>query len=225
MNLDKIILPLDKIFPKSLVPDPTGLVALGGTLSVMTLIEAYSKGIFPWAGNHPIPWYSPDPRLVLFPTEFHTSKSLRKILRKNDFEVRFDNDFTKIIGICAELKRKHQHGTWIDENIISAYSKLFELNIAHCIAVYQKEELYGGLYGLYLGNTFFGESMFSLKPNGSKIALSSLCDKCIALNISLIDCQQSTPHLISLGAREISRTRFLSYITESMKAGLNLQKW
>jgi len=225
MDVNKFVFPLNNIFPAEVYPDETGLVALGGKLNTMSLIEAYSKGIFPWAGNHPIPWYSPDPRLILVPTEFCVSKSLSKLIKKNQFKVYYDQNFKQVIQTCSEIKRRHQRGTWIDKNIIREYEKLFEFNIAHCIEVYQDDTLMGGLYGLSLGNIFFGESMFSIEPNGSKIALYYLTRKLISLNFSLIDCQQSTPHLKSLGAKEISRKEFLNIIKDALFNGIDSKKW
>ena len=225
MDIDDIIFPFNYTFPPNLMPDKTGLIALGGKLTTLTLIEAYSKGIFPWAGTDPIPWYSPDPRLILIPEEFHLSKSLNKLLNKNDYTVLYDFDFKTVITNCSKIRRKQQHGTWIDNTIINAYTKLFDLNIAHCIEVYLNNELQGGLYGISLGYTFFGESMFSVKSNGSKIALYYLAQKLISLGISLIDCQQSTPHMISLGAKEILRESFLKMIRKHLKDGIKRMKW
>lgn len=221
----KIVFPLNNVFPDNLKPDKTGLVALGGQLSPMIIIEAYSKGIFPWAGSNPIPWYSPDPRLILIPKEFHISRTLKKKIKKNQYRITFDNNFSSVINTCAQIIRKHQKGTWIDDNIIRAYSELFDLNIAHSIEIYLHDELCGGLYGLSLGKTFFGESMFSRLPDGSKIALYFLTKKLISLDIHLIDCQQSTPHMLSLGAKEVSRKRFLKLIKDSLHDGINIQKW
>lgn len=223
MNLTNISLPIHYLFPDDIKPDEYGLVAVGGDLSALTLLEAYSRGIFPWAGDDPIPWYSPDPRLVLYPGDFKVTSSFCKILKKKNYKVHFDRDFLNVITNCSSIERKDQAGTWIDTNIIQSYQELFDLNIAHCIEVYTLDnKLMGGLYGLSLGTSFFGESMFSVLPNGSKIALYHLCEKLISLGFGMIDCQQSTPHMRSLGGVEISRKEFLEKLTDSLKVGINI---
>lgn len=213
------------VFPDNLEPDDTGLVALGGDLSVPTIIEAYSKGIFPWSGEDPIPWYSPDPRLVLFPRDFHLSKRMMRIIKSNQFCIEFDTNFTEIMTRCAHIQRRDQEGTWINERLIKAYSKLFDLHIAHCVGVYNNNEICGGLYGLSLGSCFFGESMFSQIPNASKIALYYLSQFCLKHNIALIDCQQVTPHMLSLGALPIPRHLFLSLLKEFKVDQVKTIKW
>lgn len=213
------------VFPDNLVPDDTGLVALGGDLSVSTLIEAYSKGIFPWSGEDPIPWYSPNPRLILFPRDLHVSRRMKRIIKSNKFHVKFDKNFTPIMTKCAIIKRKNQVGTWINPRLIKAYARLFDLCIAHCVGVYLEDRICGGLYGLSLGKCFFGESMFSEIPNASKIALYYLTQFCMKHGILLIDCQQVTPHMLSLGALPIPRNFFLSLLKEFKVNQVNTLKW
>ena len=213
------------VFPDNLEPDDTGLVALGGNLSVSVLIEAYSKGIFPWSGEDPIPWYSPDPRLVLFPHDFYLSKRMKRVMKNNVFKIDFDTNFTEIMTKCASIKRKNQEGTWINDRLIKAYTKLFDSNIAHCVGVYKNNEICGGLYGLSLGKCFFGESMYSKIPNTSKIALYHLTQFCIKNNILLIDCQQVTPHMLRLGALPLPRHLFLSLLKEYKVDQIIASKW
>jgi len=223
--IKNISFPFNLYFPEDLEPDDNGLVALGGELNVLILIEAYSKGIFPWTGANPIPWYSPAPRLVLYPHEFHVSKSFKKKLKNEEYTVKYDNDFTSVIKNCAVVKRKNQNGTWITSNMLETYTELFHLHIVHCIEVYHENDLCGGLYGLSLGKTFFGESMFNKRSNYSKIALYYLTKKLIELGINMIDCQQSTPHLKSMGATEIPREEFLNNLRLSLQDGINIKKW
>jgi leucyl/phenylalanyl-tRNA---protein transferase len=213
------------VFPSNLKPDENGLVALGGELSVDTLVEAYSKGIFPWSGEDPIPWYSPDPRLVLFPDRFHVSESLGKLIKKKRFSWKTDTDFKGIIRGCAGTKRPGQRGTWIDRNIVHAYSKLFELAIAHSVEVYDETGLCGGLYGIALGRCFFGESMFARASNASKVALFHLSRILIEKKFIVIDCQQVTPHMMSLGAVPIRRRAFLELLGKGDVSSGEFDRW
>lgn len=205
-------------FPDDLKPDSTGLVGVGADLEPETLIEAYAKGIFPWSGDDPIPWYSPDPRLVLFPDHFRASRSLKKLARQGKLEVRFDRDFPEVMRGCAEIPRPGQDGTWINDRMIDAYTELHRRGVAHCVSVYQPEsgDLVGGLYGLTLGRFFFGESMFSRASNSSKLALFALCENLVARDFELVDCQQVTPHLMSLGAVPIMRREFLARLRRTL---------
>ena len=202
--------------PHDLHPDEYGLVALGGRLTPETVCEAYNKGIFPWSGEDPIPWFSPDPRLILLPQKFHRSKSLRKLLRKNTYQVVFDKNFDAVVRACAHTFRKEQDGTWINGRIPKVYGELFKRGHAHSAEVYRNGELVGGLYGLSFGRAFFGESMFSKESNASKIALSGLCSFLEANNFDFVDCQQETSHLASLGAHSISRLDFLNNLEEAI---------
>lgn len=204
--------PLD-VFPPIEVSraDMGGLLAVGGDLSPARLLDAYSRGIFPWGTveGHPL-WYSPDPRMVLFPAEFRLTRSLQKTLRAGRFEVRFDHDFSGVIRACADTPRPGQDGTWITADMIEAYSRLHELGWAHSVETYVEGDLVGGLYGLAIGRMFYGESMFSHCSNASKIAFAHLIRYLVAHNYAMIDCQMRTDHLASLGGREIPRREFLS---------------
>ncbi|MBK9664059.1 MAG: leucyl/phenylalanyl-tRNA--protein transferase [Nitrosomonas sp.] len=188
--------------------EPNGLLAVGGDLSPQRLLEAYSKGIFPWFNaDEPILWWSPNPRMVLFPEEIKISRSLRKTLKKDHYQIRTDGSFTQVMHACAS-SRKGQTGTWIHPEMIAAYTALHDMGLAHCVETWMDGELVGGLYGVALGKVFFGESMFSYVPDASKIALVHLAKQLQRWEFGLIDCQVKTGHLTSLGAREISRSEF-----------------
>jgi leucyl/phenylalanyl-tRNA--protein transferase len=193
---------------------PNGLLAAGGDLSVPRLLNAYRHGIFPWFNTgEPILWWSPDPRMVLVPAEFKPSRSLRKTLSRKTFEVRFDTAFEAVMRACA-APRDGQAGSWIHEDMIAAYCTLHELGYAHSVESWQDNRLVGGLYGIAIGRMFYGESMFSRVSNASKVALAHLAGQLERWQFGLIDCQMNTPHLASLGAREIPRTRFLTRVRE-----------
>ncbi len=193
---------------------PNGLLAAGGDLSPERLLEAYRQGIFPWFNeDDPILWWSPNPRMVLLPREFKISASLRKILRKGAFEVRFDSAFEQVMRACA-APREGQSGTWILEDMIAAYCELHRRGYAHSVETWMGGELVGGLYGMALGKMFYGESMFSRRANASKIAISHLCQQLELWDFGMIDCQMNTPHLASLGAREIPRDVFIHRLQE-----------
>lgn len=188
--------------------EPNGLLAAGGDLSPQRLLEAYSKGIFPWFNEgEPILWWSPDPRMVLFPNELKISRSLRRTLKKDHYQIRADSSFSQVMHACAS-PRKGQAGTWIHPEMIAAYTALHEMGLAHCVETWMDGELVGGLYGVALGKVFFGESMFSRVPDASKIAFAHLVKQLQCQEFGLIDCQVKTSHLASLGAREISRQEF-----------------
>lgn len=188
--------------------DPNGLLAAGGNLSPQRLLEAYSKGIFPWFNeNEPILWWSPNPRMVLFPHELKISRSLRRTLRKSRYQIRTDYAFSEVIQACA-MPRRGQPGTWINPEMINAYTELHEMGLAHSVETWMDDILVGGLYGVSLGKVFFGESMFSRAPDTSKIALVHLIKQLQYWEFGLIDCQVRTNHLETLGAREISRVEF-----------------
>ena len=193
---------------------PNGLLAAGGDLMPERLLDAYRHGIFPWfnAGD-PILWWSPDPRMVLFPDEFKISHSLRKTLRRGEYEMRTDTAFEQVMRACA-LPREGQDGTWIQEGIIQGYVRLHQMGLAHSIETWMDDELTGGLYGVSLGRMFYGESMFSRKTDASKIALAHLALQLKRWNFGMIDCQMNTPHLASMGAREIPRRQFLTRLQE-----------
>ena len=188
--------------------DPDGLLAVGGDLSPRRLLRAYADGIFPWySEGQPILWWSPDPRMVLFPDRVRVRRSLRKVLRKQVFEVALDQAFPEVMEGCAE-PRQGQNGTWITEDMLAAYCRLHELGWAHSVEVRRDGELVGGLYGVALGRLFFGESMFSRATDASKVALVYLARHLHHYGFLVIDCQTRTEHLISMGAQEIPRIRF-----------------
>ena len=208
-----ILLGKEIIFPNVETASQQGIVAIGGDLSTERLILAYKSGIFPWYNEgEPIIWYSPDPRMVLFPDKLKISKSMHQVLRKNDFEITFNQNFTEVISQCKTWERKDQAGTWITDEMKIAYMKLHELGIAKSIEVWQNNELVGGLYGIDLGHVFCGESMFSKVSNASKVAFIHLTRKLKEENYKLIDCQVYNEHLASLGAEEISRSKFMEIL-------------
>jgi len=193
---------------------PNGLLAAGADLKPERLLDAYRHGIFPWfSAGDPILWWSPDPRMVLFPDEFKVSHSLHKTLRRGNHEVRTDSAFERVMRACAS-PRDGQDGTWIQEEIIEAYVRLHQMGLAHSIETWMDDELVGGLYGVSLGRMFYGESMFSRKTDASKIALAHLVAQLKRWNFGMIDCQMNTPHLATLGAREIPRRQFLILLQE-----------
>jgi leucyl/phenylalanyl-tRNA--protein transferase len=193
---------------------PNGLLAAGGNLTPMRLLDAYSRGIFPWySAGDPILWWSPDPRMVLFPAEFRISHSLRKVLRSRVFEIRSDTAFEAVMRRCAS-PRPGQDGTWIHEEMIAAYVELHRMGHAHSVETWLQGELVGGLYGVAIGRMFFGESMFSRHSNASKVALAHLAAQLLRWNFGMIDCQMNTAHLESLGAREVSRAEFRGRLQE-----------
>ncbi len=202
----------DGIFPNPHEADPDGLLAVGGDLEPQTLINAYSIGAFPWYNEEdPILWWCPDPRLVLFPSEVKVSKSMKQLLKKGVFSYSLNQKFEEVIDNCRQI-RIAQEGTWISPEIVDAYTRMHHLGLAHSVEVWQEDVLVGGFYGLQLGRVFYGESMFSKLSNASKAALIYFCLHAMQEGIEVIDCQQSTNHLISLGAREISRYDFLELL-------------
>ncbi|QWD60823.1 leucyl/phenylalanyl-tRNA--protein transferase [Polynucleobacter sp. MWH-UH35A] len=213
-------------FPNPLIeadPDPSvpGLIAVSERIYPGQLARAYQQGIFPWySDNQPILWWSPDPRMVLKPNEFKCSESLRKIIRSftqnSPSQIVVDDDFGAVIRSCATSTRKNQDGTWITHEIMDAYTALHEQGYAHSIAVREDGQLTGGLYCVNFGGMVFGESMFSRKANASKIALAALSAWCLQLGVSMIDCQQETSHLLSLGATPIPRQAFLEQLQTSI---------
>lgn len=199
-------------FPDVSLANAEGLLAIGGDLSLERLILAYQRGIFPWyEDGEPILWWSPDPRFVLFPNHLKVSKSMRKILKDSAFNVTMNRNFEGVIRNCAQSKRQGQAGTWITETMIEAYCNLHKRNLAKSVEVWQDDKLVGGFYGVDLNNGMFcGESMFSAVSNSSKLAFISFVQ---STNYKLIDCQLHTDHLESLGAVEIPRDKFLTYIS------------
>ncbi len=197
------------MFSEELEPTVDGLVALGGGYTPRAILEAYPKGIFPWTGEHPVPWFSPDPRMVLVPSEVRVSRSLRGAIRKGGFETRIDSCFVDVMCCCAAIPRDEQDGTWITSMVVKTWRELHQHGHAHCVETWLDGRLVGGLYGLAIGRAFFGESMFHLVPDASKIALVALCRRLAAAGYHLIDCQQETGHLKSLGAEAVERQEFL----------------
>jgi leucyl/phenylalanyl-tRNA--protein transferase len=219
-------IPEENIFPKPELAEEDGLLGIGGDLSPERLINAYANGIFPWySDDQPILWWSPNPRLVLFPKDFKRNKSLRKTVEKGIFEVGFDNNFEQVIRNCSKIKRNDQDSTWITEDMINAYINLHELGFAHSVETYFNNELVGGLYGISIGKAFFGESMFHKKTDASKVALWHLIDKLLEWNFDFIDAQQETDHLKSLGAIVIKRENFLNLLEIAIGKDGKIQKW
>ena len=192
--------------------EPNGLVAVGGRLTSERLIRAYSLGIFPWFNeDEPTLWYSPDPRMILNREFFHKSKNLHKLINSNKFEIRVNTSFNEVINHCRSIQRKDQNGTWINSEMVVAYKELNRLGICHSIETYENNQLIGGLYGISMGKVFFGESMFSIKNNASKVALEFLVNQ---MDFELIDCQVENEHLKSLGAQNIPREVFINLLSE-----------
>lgn len=202
-------------FPPVEKANEDGLLAIGGDLSVKRLLDAYNHGIFPWyEASRPVMWWSPDPRMVLFPEKLKISKSMRQVLRQDTFKVTFNQDFEAVVNKCAAIKRAGQNGTWITAEMKKAYLELFNLGIVQSVEVWQNEELVGGLYGIYLKEkkVFCGESMFAEVSNASKFGFIKWVEQLKLKGVKLIDCQVYTAHLESLGAEEISRNEFLQYL-------------
>lgn len=217
----------DLMFPPvdAALTEPNGLLAAGGDLSPQRLLAAYYKGIFPWFNEEdPILWWSPDPRMVLFPDELKVSCSLRKVLKRGQYEIRADYNFMQVMQACA-APRKGQPGTWIHPEMVAAYTILHEMGLAHSVETWVGDQLVGGLYGVALGKVFFGESMFSRVPDASKIAFVHLVRQLKDWNFNVIDCQVKTAHLASLGAREIPRTEFTQILESSIMNTNPGHKW
>jgi leucyl/phenylalanyl-tRNA--protein transferase len=201
--------------------DPPGLLAAGGDLQPARLLAAYERGVFPWySAQQPILWWSPDPRMVLFPNEFKVSRSLRKTIRSGIYTTSVDRAFAATIRECAAPRRSGPE-TWLNPDMIGAYENLFALGYGHSIETYQGGELVGGLYGIRLGAIFFGESMFSRQNDASKVAMARLVHECRERGIQAIDCQVASPHLSSLGAREVSRLEFSRLLRRLARRGPN----
>ncbi len=205
-------------FPHPSTADEDGLVAIGGDLNHERLLSAYSQGIFPWfIDNGYVFWYSPDPRAILYPHEFRLSKSLSKSIKKQNFEFCINKNFRAVIEACAASNtRKHESGSWISKEFIKGYTKLHQIGFANSFECYKDGELVGGFYGVRIGRVFFGESMFYRTPNASKATLWFLCANADKLGMDIIDCQQETPHLLSLGAKGILRDEFLGILKEKI---------
>jgi leucyl/phenylalanyl-tRNA--protein transferase len=216
----------DLVFPSPKLAPKEGLLAVGGDLRQERLLLAYRMGIFPWYSRYePILWWSPDPRLVLYPGEIRVSKSLQKTIKKGLFRITMDQAFEAVINACAQSRTSADEGTWIVEEMIDAYCKLHESGFAHSVEAWRDDRLAGGLYGVSLGKCFFGESMFTHISNASKVAFVALVKHLQVLNFDLIDCQVTTPHLLTFGAREIPRTRYLNELEKSLKPSTIKGQW
>lgn len=214
------------VFPDPRCAESDGLVAVGGDLRIERLILAYQNGIFPWySEGNPIMWFSPDPRLILFPRELRVSRSLRKVINSKDFEVTFDTSFEEVIMKCASMRRKNQYATWITSDMIDAYVKLHDEGFAHSVETFHDGELVGGLYGISLGGAFFGESMFHSMSNASKVSLYHLVEKLKFWGFDFIDSQVSTSHMKTLGAQEVDRDSFLAMLKLTLKRKTRRGKW
>ncbi len=205
--------------------EPNGLLAIGGDLSPARLLRAYAQGIFPWYNpDEPILWWCPDPRAVLLPASLHVSRSLRRAVARDDFAVTLDRAFGAVVEACAG-PRGTNHGTWLGDDMRRAYRQLHAHGYAHSSEVWRDGTLIGGLYGVAIGNVFFGESMFSHADNGSKIALYWLCRQLVAWHFELIDCQVSSPHLATLGAVDIRRNDFLHRLAPAVEQPRRPAPW
>ncbi|MGA2823450.1 MAG: leucyl/phenylalanyl-tRNA--protein transferase [Bacteroidales bacterium] len=219
-------LPNEILFPDPSLAEPDGLLAVGGDLCVERLLAAYSNGIFPWYSEHePILWWSPDPRLVLFPQKLKVSHSLKQKIKKSVFSVRMDSNFEQVIVACAETERRHENGTWITDEMKAAYIELHRRGFAHSVECYFDRKLAGGLYGVSIGKAFFGESMFHMMTDASKVALYYLVEKAKEFDFLFIDSQVKTEHLMSMGAELISRKRYLELLTEAIHFPSQKRKW
>ena len=216
----------EPIFPPPDYADPSGLLAVGGDLSKERLLEAYRLGIFPWyADDQPILWWSPDPRLVLDLKDFIVSRSLRKTLKKGFFQVTFDRAFEAVIEACAAVPRPAQHGTWITREMREAYINLHGLGYAHSVESWVGEKLAGGLYGVSLGKAFFGESMFHVHRDASKVALAILVETLKSWDFHFIDSQMTTEHMLRLGAKELPRRIFLKRLQTALRHPTKRGRW
>lgn len=205
--------------------EPDGLLAAGGDLSPQRLIAAYRRGIFPWySQGQPILWWCPDPRAVLIPSQFKTSRSLAKSMRNRGFTTRIDTAFDAVIAACGSTEVR-PGGTWLSPEMRTAYSNLHAQGFAHSFETWSGNRLIGGLYGVAIGHVFFGESMFSLERDASKMALRCLCDELIAREFHMIDCQMATPHLLSLGAQLIPRTEFIERLRTHVNVVTDIGVW
>lgn len=221
-------------FPDPDAADRRGLLAWGGDLEPERLLAAYAQGVFPWYDEEPILWYSPDPRMVLIPSELHVGRSLAKRIRARPFRLTMDRAFGRVIRACASVRRPRQTGTWIGEDMIAAYERLHALGFAHSVEAWAPperdvagdgERLVGGLYGVSLGRVFFGESMFALEPDASKLAFVAFVRQLERWAFALVDCQVETPHLARFGAREWPRRHFLDALARGLEGETRRGRW
>lgn len=213
-------------FPPVEYADEHGILAIGGDLSPERLLLAYRSGIFPWFNeDDPIIWWSPDPRFVMFPQHLKVSKSMKQVIKKNLFQITFDQDFKGVITACQTVKRQGQSGTWITGEMLEAYDTLHQLGFAHSVEAWREGNLVGGLYGVSLGKAFFGESMFAKESNASKVAYIILVQKLQNLNFQIVDCQVYTEHLESLGAENLPRADFIQQVEQALKEETLIGNW
>ena len=226
---DYLIPPLSNYsyaFPSPRFASDEGLLAYGGDLSTTRLLTAYRNGIFPWyLEGDPILWWSPNPRLLLYPKDFKVRKSFKRVLRNGGFRVTFDHCFADVIRYCATVPREGQKGSWIVPQMQEAYIRLHEEGYAHSVEVYKGGELVGGLYGVSMGKAFFGESMFSLVSNASKVAFKALSDLLGERGYDFIDCQMKTEHMVGLGAQTVERNRFLYELEQTLQKPSDIGSW
>ncbi len=208
------VLDKESVFPPVHLAEKDGLLAMGGDLSAERLIQAYRQGIFPWYEGETILWWCPHPRFVLFPDELKISRSTKNLLKKNEFIFTVNKNFKAVIHHCKNIKRPGQKGTWITDEVEKAYCRLHELGFAHSAELWQQDELIGGLYGIRMGKVFFGESMFSLHSNASRICFTRYMELLRSEGVALIDCQVYTEYLESFGARMISRENFIALLEQ-----------
>lgn len=213
-------------FPPVEDTDEDGILAVGGDLTSERLVQAYRRGIFPWYSEGlPILWHCPNPRFVLEPSKLHVPKSLRKVMKRGDYEVRLDTDFEQVIDGCAKTKRPGQRGTWITRDMRKAYLKLFEQGLVHSAEAWRDGVMQGGLYGVSLGAVFFGESMFARADDSSKVAFATLVEWMRRWGVSLVDCQQETAHLARFGAEPWPRQRFVADVEAKMAFPTRQGRW
>jgi leucyl/phenylalanyl-tRNA--protein transferase len=219
-------LPREVAFPDPRRAEPDGLLAVGGDLAPERLLAAYAAGIFPWYGpGSPILWWSPDPRLVLDPARLHVPRSLARTRRRRPYRISADTAFDRVIRACAEVDRPDQEGTWITPEMVVAYGQLHAIGFAHSFEAWEGEALVGGLYGVSLGAAFFGESMFAVRPDASKLAFVESVAWLAAAGVRLIDCQVRTEHLARFGAEDWSRERFLAALEAALEAPTRRGRW
>ncbi len=213
-------------FPSPHLAGPDGLLAIGGDFRPERMVAAYSQGIFPWMvySGEPV-WFSPDPRMVLDPRRLHMPRSLAKLVRRGDFEVRIDTAFGEVMRQCSLVKRPGQRGSWITRRYMDGLDELHALGLAHSVEAWQEGQLVGGLYGLAIGKAFFGESMYALRPDASKVAFATFVRELAAMEFSLVDCQQETDHLRRFGAEPWPRARFLDALAKAVAQPGRLGKW
>ena len=219
-------LPDEHIFPDPELAGDDGLLALGGDLHPARVLLAYSQGIFPWySEGQPILWHSPDPRFVLFLSDFKVGRSLRRVLRRQDFSIRVDTAFSEVIAACALVDHRGEEGTWITPAMAEAYCRLHKMGFAHSFEAWQGDALVGGLYGISLGRIFFGESMFTRVSDASKVAFVALVRQLLAWNFDLLDSQVHTDHLERFGAVEIPRARYLDLLADRVAEPTRKGRW